>query len=79
MHAMGIESHSITDSETDLIAAKQDQIFGRIVHRRRCLPIDLSRMPASDLMAAVVIESGGRLPTFGPLMSALQRYLGAHA
>jgi hypothetical protein len=74
MNALGIESNVTANPEADLIVARQDEIFERIIRRRFCLPIDLLRIPAADLMALAAAESSEKLPTLELLLSALQRY-----
>jgi hypothetical protein len=75
MHALGIEPSALMDSEADLIVAKQDEIFERIIDRRRCWPVDLLQIPTSGLATLVAAESGGKPPTQESLLSGLQRYI----
>jgi len=74
MHALGIEADAIRDSEVEM-AAKQDEIFGRIVQGRRCLPVDLLRVPAGDLLALVADETGETLAAPVSLLSGLKRFV----
>jgi hypothetical protein len=73
---MGINPEAIADDSAMRIAAAQDAIFDKIVARRRCLPIDLMRMPAGDLMELVKAETGGLPPIVAALLQSLGRYAG---
>jgi hypothetical protein len=75
MHALGIEPGVIENSEAE-IAAKQDEIFARIIQHRRYLAVDLLCLPTTDLMALVTNEAGGRTSTLGSLLGGLMRFVG---
>jgi len=78
MHAMGISSDAVSDDElAESLNARQDAIFERIIVRRRCLPVDLLRVPAADLAAQVCAETGGEPPAMEQLLSGLRRYAAA--
>jgi hypothetical protein len=79
MHALAIEPDATKDPETEIISARQDEIFSRIAHRRLCLPIDLLRIPADDLVAMVAAEFDGKRPNARSVLSGLRRYVGADA
>jgi hypothetical protein len=64
------------DSLSTEIDARQDEIFGRIVIRRRCLAIDLLRIPAGDLAAEVSAETGIGAVKLETLLKGLRRYAG---
>ncbi len=75
MHAMGISSVAVSDDElAESLDARQDAIFDRIMARRRCLAVDLLRMPAADLAAQVGAETGGEPPAMEQLLGGLRRY-----
>ena len=74
MHAMGIDANAREDDSAARLAAAQDAIFEGMVSCRRCLPIDLLRMPEGDLVE--LVKSGGSLPAVGPLLASLERYIG---
>jgi hypothetical protein len=73
MHAMGIDPNAREDDSALRLAAAQDAIFDEMVNRRRCLPIDLLRMPVGDLVELVKVS--GSLPAVGPLLASLKRYV----
>jgi hypothetical protein len=78
MHAMGISSNAVLDDElAETLVAKQDAIFDRIIARRRCLPVELLRMPAADLAAQICAETGGEPPAVEQLLSGIRRYAAA--
>jgi hypothetical protein len=75
MHAMGVLVELASKEDlAAILETGQDAIFERIRLRRRYLPVDLLRMPASDLAAAVCAETGGEPPAMEALLSGLQRY-----
>jgi hypothetical protein len=75
MHALGIYAEVDREDLAGEIAAKQDEIFDRIVARRGCLPIDLWRWPVEDLRREVGAETRGSCPTAEILLGGLRRYL----
>jgi hypothetical protein len=78
MHAMGISSGTVSDDDlAETVDAKQDAIFDRIVVRRKCLAVDLLRVPAADLAAQVCAETGGEPPAMEQLLSGIRRYAAA--
>jgi hypothetical protein len=72
---MGIEPMADRDDVARQIAAKQDEIFDCIIARRRCLPIDLWRLPVADLMREVGEEMDGAAPSAEVLLNGLRRFL----
>jgi hypothetical protein len=75
MHAMGFDLNVVADSDgAEEIKIRQNEIFDRIVDRRRCLPIDLLRMPAGDLVVQVCAEGDGRSPAVESVLGGLRRY-----
>jgi hypothetical protein len=74
LHAMGVEPIMDRDAAEKQIAAKQDQIFDRIVARRKCLPIDLWRLPVGDLVREAQEETGGAAGEAEVLLRGLKRY-----
>ncbi|MGD0387822.1 MAG: hypothetical protein ABSC42_02610 [Tepidisphaeraceae bacterium] len=75
---MGISSNAVLDDElAETLVAKQDAIFDRIIARRRCLPVELLRMPAADLAAQICAETGGEPPAVEQLLSGIRRYAAA--
>jgi hypothetical protein len=75
LHALGIDSTARIDESAIRIAA-QDAVFDEIVARRRCLPIDLMRMPVGDLVE--LSKGDGNLPATGPLLASVRRYVESH-
>jgi hypothetical protein len=73
MHAMGIDPNARDDDSAARLAAAQDVIFDGIGVRRGCLPIDLLRIPAGDLVELVKNERS--VPAIGPLLASLKRYV----
>jgi hypothetical protein len=73
MHAMGIDPNAREEDSASRLAAAQDAIFDEIVMCRRCLPIDLLRMPVVDLVELVKIERSS--PAIGPVLASLKRYV----
>jgi len=72
---MGISSNAVADGDLlETLDARQDAIFDRIIALRRCLAVDLLRVPAADLMAQVCAETGGEPPAMERLLSGLRRY-----
>ena len=71
---MGVEPNANENDTADYYAAKQDEILENITARRRCLPVDLWRMPVEDLMRQVCAEIGGVPSTTEVLLSGLRRY-----
>jgi hypothetical protein len=76
LHALGIDSTALIDESAVRIAA-QDAVFEEIVALRRCLPIDLMRMPVGDLVE--LAKGDGSLPMIGSLVGSLQRYINERA
>jgi hypothetical protein len=74
LHAMGIEQADRENAEQQ-IAAKQDEIFDRIITRRRCLAFDLWGLPVGDLLREVRAEAGGVVAGVDVLLGGLKRYL----
>jgi len=72
MHAMGIDSSASEDDSAGRLAAAQDAIFEEILALRRCLPIDLMRMPVGDLVEWA--KGGGKLPKVEMLLGSLNRF-----
>jgi len=72
LHALGIDAKEHVDESAMRIAA-QDVVFDEIVARRRCLPMDLLRMPVGDLVE--LSKGDGHLPVAGPLLASLRRYV----
>jgi hypothetical protein len=73
LHAIGVES---TFSEKDLgslLKRSQDRVFDAIAFDRRCLPLELLRLPLSDLIA--LTEAEGKRPNPVTLLASLHRYL----
>jgi len=78
MHAMGISSNAVSDDDlAESLDARQDAVFDRIIARRRCLPVELLRVPAADLAALVCSETGGEPPAMEQLLSGIRRYAAA--
>ncbi|MGA2439610.1 MAG: hypothetical protein ABSH08_01510 [Tepidisphaeraceae bacterium] len=78
MHAMGISSNAVLDDDlAESLDARQDAIFDRIIARRRCLPVELLRVPAADLGAQVCAETGAEPPAVEQLLIGLRRYAAA--
>jgi hypothetical protein len=73
MHAMGIDSNAREDDSAARLAAAQDAIFEGILALRRCLPVDLIRMPVGDLVA--LVKGGGKLPKVEMLLGSLNRFI----
>ena len=74
MHAMGIDANARDDDSAERLTAVQDAIFDGIVGRRRCLPIDLLRIPVRDLVG--LVKGEGSSPAVGLLLASLKRYVG---
>ena len=75
---MGISSNAVLDDDlAETLDARQDAIFERIIARRRCLPVELLRMPAADLAAQVCAETGGEPPAMEQLLRGIRRFAAA--
>jgi len=74
MHVLGIEA-SVSDLESDQIAERQKEIFDRIRIRRRCLAVDLLRIPMMDLIGMVKSEMDGQTPATESLRASLVRFV----
>jgi hypothetical protein len=78
LHALGIDSAAMTDAQiAGRIAAMQRSMLHRVAKRRRCLPIELVRMPSEDLIEQIKIETQGRCPSREALPGILANYLSA--
>jgi hypothetical protein len=75
MHALGIDPRAASQGQIagQLIAA-QHQMLDRIAARRGYFPLELSRMPMSDLIEQIKAESDGHAPAISLLPAILARY-----
>jgi hypothetical protein len=74
MHALGIEPDLIA-LESARIVERQNEIFDRIRIRRRCLAVELLRIPTMDLIGLVKAEMEGQTPAAESLRASLARYV----
>jgi hypothetical protein len=73
MHAMGIDANAREDDSAVRLAMAQDAIFEKIAECRRCLPVELLRIPAGDLVE--LVKGSGSVPVVGLLLASLRRYV----
>jgi hypothetical protein len=73
LHALGIDPAKREDDLAERLRRAQDAIFNEIVELRGCLPINLLRIPANDLVE--LTRGGGKAPAISPLLASLRRYV----
>jgi hypothetical protein len=71
LHVLGIAA--LAPDEMQSRDAAQDAMFDQIVALRRCLPIELRRIPTDDLIA--MLGAASRRPSVEAVLDGLGRYL----